>query len=387
MYEIGQAELRAVERVLARKRFFRYGGPETSAFEREWAALMGVRTAYAVTSGTSALIAGLQALGVGPGQSVLVPAYTFISTALAVTAVGAIPICVEVDERLTMDPRDVERKRRRHTSCIVPVHMQGMPCDMRALQAVAGVHGLRILEDCCQAVGGSFGGRRLGGIGDVGAYSFNQYKVLSCGEGGAVVTSDPRLAERLYMAQDGSCSVWPETGVMSEAFFCGGNFRGNEISSAILRVQARRLDRILGRLRATRTRLLRDLRLPADARFVPSHDEEGNCGVCFLIRADTVERAVAIEAALKPHLGAHRPIQSGRHVYSAWGVIRSRVGGHHPDWDCFRHPRNAAIETDYERPLPRTDDFLARTVLCGTPYGLRPAELNRLVRGINAALA
>ena len=169
MYEIDSKELSAVKRVLDRRQFFRYGGKETAAFEKEWAQLLGAESACAVTSGTAALITGLQAMGIGPGKSVLVPGYTFISTALAVTAVGAIPIYTEIDETLTLCPIDMARKIDRHTACVIPVHMQGMPCSLRAIRKIARAHHLRILEDCCQACGGSYGKKRLGTIGDVGA--------------------------------------------------------------------------------------------------------------------------------------------------------------------------------------------------------------------------
>ncbi len=386
MYEMGKEELRAVARVMKQRKFFRYGGAETAAFEREWAGLMGVKTAIGVTSGTGALICALQAMRIGPGSSVLVPAYTFISTALAVTAVGAIPILVGIDDSLTLDPADMERQIRRHTACVIPVHMQGMPCNMRAIRRIAKRHGLRVLEDCCQAVGGSYGGRRLGAWGDMAAFSFNQYKILSCGEGGAVVTSDAKLAERAFMAQDGSCSVWPETGAMSEAFFCGGSFRFNDLNAAILREQVRRLDGILARLRHIRRLFMEGLRLPAGFRLVETHDESGNCGVCFLIQAPSAGAAEKAETDWKDHVSLHRPINSGRHVYSAWGVVNGRVGGHHPDWDCFKHPANRAIRTNYDRPLAPTDDLLKRTLLVRTPYDWPDSKVRRTISTLNRIL-
>jgi dTDP-4-amino-4,6-dideoxygalactose transaminase len=389
VYKLGASELKALKRVLDRGKFFRYGGTETEAFEKEWAALVGAKSALAVTSGTAALITALKAMKAGPGDSVLVPGYTFISTALAVTAVGAIPIYVDVDETLTMCPVDMERKIRKHTACAIPVHMQGMPCNMRAIRKVARAKNVLILEDCCQALGGSYGKKRLGTLGDMGAYSFNQYKIISCGEGGACVTSNKTFAERAYMAQDGSCSVWPETGTMSEAFFCGGNFRFNELGAAMMRAQVGRLDGILATLRATRSAFLSGLELPPGFRFVRSNDENGNCGVCFLIQAETVEAAEALKAILCKHLGTwvHRPINSGRHVYSAWDVINNKIGGHHPQWDCFRHPANRNIKTNYDRPLRQTDDVLARTVLCPTPYGWNKRKVEKTVATVNRHLA
>jgi dTDP-4-amino-4,6-dideoxygalactose transaminase len=258
---------------------------------------------------------------------------------------------------------------------------------MAELLRLARRRGWRVLEDCCQADGGSYRGRRLGSLGDMGAFSFNQYKILSCGEGGAAATSDRRLAERLFMAHDGSCCVWPETGPMHEAFFCGGNFRTNELSAAILRVQVRRLDGILADLRRTRRRFKAGLRLPAGFRLVDTADERGDCGVCFLVQAPDTAAAVRAEPLFAAHLSVHRPVNSGRHVYSAWRVMRERVGGHHPAWDCFRHPANRAIRTNYDDPLPRADDYLARTLLCRTPYRWPAARTARALRALNRALA
>jgi dTDP-4-amino-4,6-dideoxygalactose transaminase len=369
MYDIGKPELEALERAIKSEHFFRYGGTEVEAFEREWSEKVGVEKTVAVTSGTAALIVGLQALGIGPGQSVLLPAYTFISTALAVTSVGAIPLYVEVDETLTMDVADLRRKIAPHTGCIVPVHMQGMPCNLQPILDLAADKGIPVLEDCCQADGGSYRGKRLGSMGALGAYSFNQFKIISCGEGGACVTSDPHLAERLYMAQDGSCSVWPQTGEMSQAFFCGGNFRFNDLNAAMLRVQVGKLDMILGRLRTKRTELMQTLNLPDGCRIVVTHDEEGQCGVSLLIQARTVEQAIAVEKDLaEAGYTVHRPMNSGRHVYKAWDVVNARRGGVNPEWDAFRHPKNQQIVTPYEQHLDRTDDLLARTVLLSTPY-------------------
>lgn len=369
MYDIGQAEVEALSRAIASRHFFRYGGTEVEAFEREWAEKIGVDSAVAVTSGTASLIVGLQALGVGPGHSVLLPGYTFISTALAVTSVGAIPLYVDVDETLTMDVEDLRRKLAPHTGCVMPVHMQGMPCDLDPILEAAAERGVPVLEDACQADGGSYRGRRLGSLGAVGAFSFNQYKIICCGEGGACVTSDSNLAERLYMAQDGSCSVWPETGEMSQAFFCGGNFRFNDLNAAMLRVQVGKLDTILDRLRRKRREWMETLDIPDDCSFVSTHDEEGQCGVSLLVRAPSAARAAEVEARLaEDGVTAHRPVNSGRHVYKAWDVVNARRGGVNPEWDAFRHPKNAHIATNYDASLPRADDLLARTVLLHTPY-------------------
>ncbi len=387
MYEINDAEVRAAERALKSRRYFRYGGKEVPAFEKEWAEKIGVDAVVAVTSGTAALSISLAALGIGPGDEVVVPAYTFVATALAVTAVGAIPIIADIDDSLTLCPDDLERLCGPRTKCVIPVHMQGMPCNMNRILSIARDRGLLILEDCCQAAGGSYGGRKLGSLGNMGAFSFNQFKIISCGEGGAAVTSDSQLAERAFMAQDGSCSVWPETGVMSQAFFCAGNFRFNDVNAAILRAQVRKLDSILSRLRRARSYIVSQLDGFEGFRLIPSHDEKGNCGVCFLVQASDESKAIELERCFGGILEVHRPIDSGRHVYSAWRVLHERLGGHHPGWDCFTHPANQECRQDYSRALPAADSLFRRTVLCKTPYGLKKNELDRLVDKLKKRLS
>jgi hypothetical protein len=171
---------------------------------------------------------------------------------------------------------------------------------------------------------------------------------------------------------------------MSEAFFCSGNLRFNEVNAAILREQVKRLDAILARLRQARRLFREGLRLPEGLRWVKSNDEDGDCGVCFLIQASDAALAEKVEAVIKPHLAAHRPINSGRHVYSAWSVVNGKVGGHHPDWDCFRHPKNRGIRTNYAQPLRWTNDYLSRTILCATPYGWSPRRIRKTIEELNA---
>src|SRR5947199_5190892 len=172
--EVGDEELAALERVIRSKNLFRYygvgdGPQEVAAFEREFAAQMGARHALCVNAGSSALICGLIGAGVGPGDEVIVPAYTWNATPNAVIAAGALPVLAEVDDSLTLDPADVERRLTPRTKAILPVHMRGAPADMNALGALAREHGLALIEDVCQAAGASFRGTRLGPFGDAGA--------------------------------------------------------------------------------------------------------------------------------------------------------------------------------------------------------------------------
>src|SRR5919197_1172847 len=192
--ELGDEELAALERVIRSKNVFRYygvgdGPHETEDFEREFAAHMGVRHALCVNAGASALICGLIGRGVGPGDEVIVPAYTWNATPNAVIASGAIPVLAEVDDSLTIDPAYVDRKLSPRTKAVLPVYMRGAVGDLRALTELARRHGLGLVEDACQAAGASFEGRPVGTFGDAGAFSLQFNKIITTGEGGAMITS------------------------------------------------------------------------------------------------------------------------------------------------------------------------------------------------------
>ncbi|HXQ33535.1 MAG TPA: aminotransferase class I/II-fold pyridoxal phosphate-dependent enzyme, partial [Anaerolineales bacterium] len=177
MHILGEEEVDAVRRVIESRRLYRYHeehASESMAFEREWSEKIRCQHTIIMSSGTAALICGLVGMGIGPGDEVIVPAYTFMATPLAVLAVGAVPVIAEIDETLTIDMKDAERKITSATKAIIPVHMCGFHCDMDAVMSVASAHGLMVLEDACQAAGGSYKGTRLGAIGDAGAFSFNE---------------------------------------------------------------------------------------------------------------------------------------------------------------------------------------------------------------------
>ena len=196
MYRMGKEEIEAVARVIESKRLFKTTGTETENFEKEMREYFHIDHAVAMTSGMAALVSALIGMGIGPGDEVIVPAYTYIATAFAVLATGAIPVVSEIDESLMMDASDVEKKISPRTKVILPVHMKGFPVDMDRIMALAEKHNLKVLEDTCQAVGGSYKGKRLGTIGDAGAFSFNYFKNITAGEGGAMLTNDKEIFEK-----------------------------------------------------------------------------------------------------------------------------------------------------------------------------------------------
>ena len=194
--------------VLEKRQPFRWYGPGSQppmkvlTFERELAARMQTRYALAVTSGTAALTTALAALGVGPGDEVILPALSWYSCFNSIVMQGALPVFAESDESLNIDPADIESKITPQTKVIMVVHALGNPADMDAIMAIARRRGIKVLEDCAQSVGGSYKGKPLGSIGDIGIYSFQLSKTISSGEGGGVVTSDPLLFERASRYHD-----------------------------------------------------------------------------------------------------------------------------------------------------------------------------------------
>ena len=205
----------------------------------------------------------LVALGVGPGDEVLVPAYTWVSDAAAVVAVGAVPVLVDVDESLTMDPADAARRTTARTRAMIPVHMGNLVCDMDGLLALAHERGLKVVEDACQAIGVTYRGRQVGSLGDVGVFSFNQHKNLRAGEGGAVLTDDERLLVRAAMYHDVGSYTRADRSTDPEPVFVGLNLRMPELLSALLRPQLARLDEQLRRRRVRRQVRLDELPAPA----------------------------------------------------------------------------------------------------------------------------
>lgn len=244
--QIRQELLEAASRVLDSGAYIL--GPEGRAFESEFAKALGLAHAAGVSSGTKALELSLEALGVGPGDEVAVPAFTFIATATAVTAKGARPVFVDVDPRsLTLDPKDLERRLTPKTKAVIPVHLYGYPADMDPILAVSKAHGVRVLEDCAQAHLAAYNGRPAGGIGDMGAFSFYPSKNLGAlGDAGAVTTRSPELHDLVLMLRN--CGRPP--GKQYEHARLGHNSRLDDLQAAFLRVKLKRLPDWTARRRA-----------------------------------------------------------------------------------------------------------------------------------------
>ncbi len=382
MYEIGQEEIDAVARVVRSGRLFRYHeGGECERFETRWAEHLGVRHARMTASGTTALTAAMMAVGIGPGDEVIVPACTYMATAVAVLAAGAIPVIVDIDETTTLDPQALADAAGPRTRAVVPVHMWGLSCDMDAIMHVAAEHDLIVIEDACQAVGGGFEGRMLGSIGHLGAFSFNYYKNITCGEGGAVVTNDGEAFQRVANAVDCCAFYWSGR---DEEYpgFTANSARASEFEGAILNVQLDRLPGMLDSMRRQKKRVLAAVR---DAvRPSPCHSLDHECGASNLLLLDTPEQAEAFAR----EAGGVVLINTGRHVYTEWDPVLRHRGAHHDALNPFALPQNRGCRMDYSPDMcARSLDILRRTVRVDNHPRTSAEKLEERIERIRGAAA
>ncbi len=390
MYRIGQEEIDAVARAINTKQFFKINdaGHEVENFEKEWRAYLGCDHALLMSSGFGAITSALVGLGVGPGDEVIVPGYTYIATALAVTAVGAVPVIVDIDDALTIDPAEVERHITPATKAVIPVHIQGFPCDMEELCKVCEKHNVAIVEDACQADGGMYKGRALGTWGDAGAFSFNYYKVITAGEGGALVTNRKKIFERALIYHDASAVAFfgNQLDGNTEPIFGGTEFRISDITGAIMREQLKKLPGILADLHKNKFGLIE--KLCAKAVVAPSHDQEGDCATTLALRFETEAEAISFEDKCRDlGLSITRPINTGKHIYTNWTQIMEHRGGHHPALDPFKMKENQGLQFNYSMDMcPRTLDLLARTAYIAINPDWDCAEVERIADIVNAAL-
>ena len=391
---IGREEEEAVLAVLRSKRLFRYYGPHdtpswVAELEEKFAQVMGVKHAAAVSSGSGALMCALAGLGVGPGDEVIVPAYTWIATASAVVAMGAVPILAEVDESLTIDPADVRRKITPATKAIIPVHMRGAPSRMDEIMAVARECGLSVLEDVAQADGGSYHGRRLGSIGDVGAFSLQFNKILTCGEGGMVITDDDTIHNRVLMYND--VVGGQRNNIPADEILPGVNFRLSELQGAVALVQLGRLDGLLHDMRQAKAELKEGITGVASERgvaFRRLNDPDGDTAIATMLILPTAERAAYVAKALEAEgvetMLLYDPDDVDYHVYAHWTPILNKR-----TWSDEGGPwRWHEGEVDYSPDMcPRTLDLLGRTIQLDVSPDLTEQNVTEMVNAVNKVLS
>lgn len=293
-------------------------GPDVTRFEEDFARYVGSPHCIGVESGTAALQFALQALEIGHGDEVIIPANTYIASALAVSAVGATPVLVDVDRAYLIDPSLLEGAVTPRTKAIMPVHLYGQAVPMDAMSEFARAHGIAVIEDACQAHGARWNGRRVGSFGEIGCFSFYPGKNLGAyGDGGAIVTGDPAIADRLRLLRDfGQRKKY-------EHLIKGGNCRLDSIQAAVLDVKLGHLDDWNeARLRHAKAY---DERLAAIGLTPPErlHDE-GHVYHLYVVEVEQRERVAAVLRDRGIATGIHYPIPI--HLQPAYADLGLRRG-------------------------------------------------------------
>jgi 8-amino-3,8-dideoxy-alpha-D-manno-octulosonate transaminase len=362
----GAEERAELTEVLETGRPFRWYGPgnqppmKVATFETEFAAHMQTKYALAVTSGTGALQTAVAALGIGPGDEVIMPAWTWHSCFNAVVLAGALPIFAEIDESFNIDPNDIESKITPRTKLIMAVHLQGNPADLEKVLAIARKRNVKVLEDCAQSVGASYKGKPVGSYGDISIYSLQLNKTITAGEGGAVATSDPLLFERAVRFHDlGGLRPHHEKmiGQQRAGWYIGTNFRMNEFSGGVLLAQLRKLDTIVNSCRANAKRVYEGVRDLPGITFRRLPDPAGEIGVQVFMDFRTKERCDQFKKLMRAeNVPAGNP--GGSIILPTQPHIMNKVTAS-PNWPSFTMGRGKSIQYG-PATCPRTIDILAR---------------------------
>jgi len=342
-------------------------------FEKEFAEFSGAKYCVAVNSGTGALMACLASLGIGPGDEVIVPGYTFIASISSIIHARAIPVLAEIDESLTIDPEDIRKKITDKTKAIMPVHMLGNPCKMDEIMDIAKEYNLFVIEDCCQSAGAAYKGKKIGTIGHIGAFSLNVFKTIMAGDGGMVITNDQALYEKAFGFHDQGHKPNRMGLEIGNRSIVGMNLRINELTGAVALAQLRKIDKIVTTLRNNKNKLKEELRGIDGVGFRKINDEE-ECGTLLTLIFEDKEKAVKFAKKI----GATTISESGWHVYNNMEQILNKktVTEYQCPFVCEKYGR----EIEYhQHMLPKTDEILERSVNIsvgvvdkglGAPYGI-----------------
>jgi 8-amino-3,8-dideoxy-alpha-D-manno-octulosonate transaminase len=387
----GDEERKHVNDVLESGIIMRYGFDgmrnnhwKAKEFEAEFANKIGTEYCQLVSSGTSALTVALASAGIGAGDEIIMPSFTFVASFESILAIGAIPVLVDIDDTLTLDPKAVEAAITSKTKCVMPVHMCGSMANLDALQAICNKHNLLLLEDACQAIGGTYKGRPLGSIGDLGCFSFDFVKMITCGEGGAVITNNKDYYINADQYQDhGHDHIGSDRGAETHPFM-GYNYRISELHAAVGLGQLEKFDDILAIQKRNYT-IVRDALSTIDGltfRKVPEGGEENYSFVNFFLPNE--------ELAKKAHktLG-DAGVDANFYWYTNnWHYING--------WEHLRNIKSLGNVTDEVRnqleklndtDFSKSDAIMSRTISSLVKIGWKVEEVKERAEKMRAAIA
>lgn len=386
----GDEERREVQQVLETGVLFRYGFDaarrdrwKARALEDEIRRLTGTAHCHVCSSGTAALAIALAACGIGAGDEVIVPPFTFIATIEAVLNAGAVPVFADIDDTLCLDPRAVERVIGSRTRAVLPVHMCGAMARIDELRRLCDARGLVLIEDACQAFGATFRGRALGTFGRMGCFSFDAVKTITCGEGGAVITDDDALYTLADAYSDhGHDHVGADRGREGHAIL-GTNFRISELNAAVGLAQVRKMSRILEVQRAHK-RFLKNALASIDGltfRTLPDPEGDSATFLTFLLPDEATARRAGAQLAKTGVDGCFYWYDNHWHYYRKWDHLKAMRS-------AARLPQTLLPEIpDYPRiELGPSDAFMGRTLSVLIKLSWTPQDLARRAQAMTAVL-
>jgi len=389
---VNNQEIEAVTRTLKMpENLFRYNSDyETQCvlLEKELSAKTGIKHALFVASGTAALTLCLSAYGIGPGDEVIIPGYTYIATASAVTNAGAVPVIAEIDDSLSLDPSDAESRITPYTKALIAVHMQGVPGRITTLRSLADKHNLILIEDACQAIGSTYHGEHSGVRSHAAAWSLNFYKILTCGEGGVFFCNDDDAFIRGVNAHDPGSPMWKSglTRNSTLAPFTQLGVRGNEVCASIARVQLSKMDAILGKTRFLKKIFLSRLSKPVHYKLQHIDDPDGDCGIsaAFIVRdKETAGRMTEMLNETGMDIGSdYNEGFPDRHIYAYWDSILNKQGTTALGYPWADPGYKGNVE--YSRDMcPKTLDILARSLRISIHLNLTEQNMIEFADAIN----
>ncbi|KIX14159.1 DegT/DnrJ/EryC1/StrS family aminotransferase [Dethiosulfatarculus sandiegensis] len=389
---LGEEEKNAVAEVMERKVLFRYefanerkGVYTVREFEKAYADFAGCSHALAVTSGTTALKVALASLGIGPGDEVITQGFTFVATWESILDAGATPVFCEIDDTLCLDPEDLEAKITDKTRLIIPVHMMGAAARIKEIMAVADKHGIPVMEDTAQSVGGTLDGKALGTFGRMGTLSFDPVKTLTCGEGGMVITNDEELYVRASEYHDHGHDHRPVGRGNEGRRFYGFNCRMNEMQGAVGLAQLAKLPKMLETQKQTKAALKEALERVPGLTFRHVPDEAGDTATFISWFMPDAEQAKKLAELLAKHGAAPVPWGVNTwHNYAHWEHLHAGSSVIRSGWP-FKRPEG---DLNYDpAALPRTTALLDRCLSWQIMLGWDEDKLKQMTQAINQSVS
>ncbi|WP_421805649.1 DegT/DnrJ/EryC1/StrS family aminotransferase [Flagellimonas sp.] len=390
----GDKERMEVQNVLDSGVLMRYGFDamrnghwKALELEQGLAKRMQTQYAHAVSSGTAALTVALASAGIGAGDEVIMPTFTFVASFESILALGAVPVLVDIDDTLTLKPEAVEKAITPKTKVVMPVHMCGSMADLNALKAICEANYLLLLEDACQAIGGTYHGKPLGSIGDLGCFSFDYVKTITCGEGGALITNNKAYYENAHKYSDhGHDHIGNNRGA-EEHPFLGYNFRISEMNAAVGVAQLARLDDFLAIQKRNYTLLREALSQIPEVVFrtVPEGGEENYSFLNFFMPSGELAQIAHQELIEAGVDGCFYWFDNNWHYYRKWEHLTDRKS-------LGKLPQDVVESLpDYSKAdFSESDQWMSRNISCLIKLGWTEEEVKirakQMVDAIKAAL-